>query len=227
MNKIIIIVIVTTLAILQASCLTSLQPLITAGNAIKENRVTGTWQYNNNVFHVEEMTKSKLFSEIKKSIVAKGGEFQPITGKDREDSIYYSKAYMISFKKKGADHYYAAGFTHIGNDLFMDLFPVLLEDSTNQNTSYSPFSIDYAPTFTIAKVEILNNNSMVLKFLNGDFIKQQIAKGNMRIRHQEDKLFESFLVTASTYELTQFLQKYSHDERLFSQENSVTLTRKG
>jgi len=117
MNKIIIIVIVTTLAILQASCLTSLQPLITAGNAIKENRVTGTWQYNNNVFHVEEMTKSKLFSEIKKSIVAKGGEFQPITGKDREDSIYYSKVYMISFEKKGADHYYAAGFTHIGNDL--------------------------------------------------------------------------------------------------------------
>jgi len=76
-------------------------------------------------------------------------------------------------------------------------------------------------------VEILNNNSLVLKFLNGDFIKQQIAKGNMRIRHQEDKLFESFLVTASTYELTQFLQKYSHDERLFNQENSVTLTRKG
>jgi hypothetical protein len=156
------------------------------------------------------------------------GPDNPLAGKDKEDSIWYSKAYLVVIQKTRAYCcYYAAGFTRIGENLFMDLYPVALEDSLNENNSYSRLvRIDQAPTFTIAKAEFTSNNTLVLKFLNGEYIKDQITKGNILIRHEEDKLFGSFLITAPTYDLTQFLSKYGHDERLYSQKNTITLTRK-
>jgi hypothetical protein len=79
----------------------------------------------------------------------------------------------------------------------------------------------------MAKLEIINNNQLNLHFLSGEFIKEQINKGNIRINHESDNLFENLLITASTEQLHQFLKKYGNDQRLFSKENSVTLIRKG
>lgn len=227
-NRIFIIISGIVISILPVSCLTSLQPLTTYETVTKENRAPGIWESNNGFVNVEEMTKSELFNDIKKSIEIRGtGSNKPLSNKDKEDSIWYSKAYMAVIKKDRAYYCYAAGFTHIGDDIYMDLFPLVLEDSANLGKAYYPLNhIDYVPTFSIAKAEFTGNNTLVLKFLNGEFIKEQLKKGNMLIRHEEDKLFGSFLVTASTYDMTQFLAKYGHDERLYSQKNTITLTRK-
>ena len=40
------------------------------------------------------------------------------------------------------------------------------------------------------------------------------------------ELYDTFLITASTNELQQFILKYGKDDRFFSKENSVTLIRK-
>jgi hypothetical protein len=56
---------------------------------------------------------------------------------------------------------------------------------------------------------------------------EQIKSGNMHIKHEQDNLFGSFVITASSYELQQFVIKYSDDERIYSKANSVTLTKKG
>jgi hypothetical protein len=227
MKFLITIVIVTILVITQSSCLTSLQPIVTYENIVKEDRILGNWQYNNQTFRVEEMTKSELYNYITGSIKNKSLNFttHPLTGKSRQDSILFSKAYVVSFTANKVAYYYYAALTHINNNLFMQLYPVVMDDSINENTSFAILSINYQPTFTFAKVEAGSNNIM-LKFLNGDYIKEQIEKGNMRIKHEEDKLFASYLLTPSTYEIKQFLQKYGHDERLYSPKNSVTLTRK-
>jgi len=47
-----------------------------------------------------------------------------------------------------------------------------------------------------------------------------------RIKNETDELYGTFLITASTRELQQFLEKYGNDSRFFNKENSVTLNRK-
>ena len=120
-----------------------------------------------------------------------------------------------------------AALTRVGNSLFFDLIPIVADDPKHQGETGFEYMNYNLPTFSIAKVEIANNQNIQLRFLNGDYIKELIKSGNVRIKHEKDELFETFVVTASSAELRQFLTKYGHDERLFSKENSITLTRKG
>jgi len=151
----------------------------------------------------------------------------PLQGKEKEDSIYYAKAWSVTFKKNGVDYYMAAAITRINDELYMELLPIAVNDQQQPDGSGYELNYDYVPTFTMAKVIINNNESISLKFLNGGYIKEQVMANRLKVSHQMDKVFGTFLVTASTNELRQFLQKYGNDDRLYSDENSVTLTKKG
>ena len=81
-------------------------------------------------------------------------------------------------------------------------------------------------TSTIAKLEWKNNNSLIIHFLDGDYIKQIVLNGNARIKHEYDPLFGTFAITASSDELEQFVEKYGNNENLFKGGNTIILTRK-
>jgi hypothetical protein len=81
-------------------------------------------------------------------------------------------------------------------------------------------------SFSLAKISFVNNN-MMISFLNGDYIKELISSGRVRIKHEKEDLFGSCVITASSDELKQFLEKYGNDDRLYSKNNLITLTRKG
>ncbi|MEJ0101250.1 MAG: hypothetical protein WDO19_01270 [Bacteroidota bacterium] len=80
------------------------------------------------------------------------------------------------------------------------------------------------PSHTIARISF-HNSIMEIKFLNGNFIKNQLEKGAMAVKYESDPLFNTALVTASPVELQQFIAKYGNDERLYSAENTITLTK--
>ena len=80
--------------------------------------------------------------------------------------------------------------------------------------------------YTIARVRFNNSNTLKLDFIDGGFLYDQIKAGRMKIKHESDDLYDTFLITASTNELQQFIQKYGNDDRFFNKENSVTLIRK-
>jgi hypothetical protein len=67
---------------------------------------------------------------------------------------------------------------------------------------------------------------MKLDFIDGGYLYDQIKAGRMKIKNETNEMYDSFLITASTTELQQFLQKYGSDDRFFNKENSVTLIRK-
>ena len=81
-------------------------------------------------------------------------------------------------------------------------------------------------SYTIARVQFTNTSIMKLDFIDGDFLYKQIKAGRMKMKHETDELYETFLITASTSELQQFLEKYGNDNRFFNKENSVILNRK-
>jgi hypothetical protein len=77
----------------------------------------------------------------------------------------------------------------------------------------------------MAKVEIPNDSMLLLKFINGSYVKSLIDNGNIKIKHEEDKMYGMFLITAPSEELQQFLLKYGDDERIYSKENTIILKR--
>ena len=80
--------------------------------------------------------------------------------------------------------------------------------------------------FRSADEDVVRFLFIKLDFIDGDFLYKQINAGRMKLKHETDELYDTFLITASTYELQQFIQKYGNDDRFFDKENSVTLIRK-
>lgn len=214
-------------ALMQSACLTSLHPLVTAESIVSENRVIGNWVADDVAIHISPFKESKSykgFTEMQS--MSKLSSLGAATGLQK-DSIMYEKGYSVRYSKDGVEYALFGALTRIGDGLYFDLIPVLAEDAADRQSEGFEYTNNYLPSFTMARLDIANNNTMTLQFLNGEFIKELLKKGQAGIKHEKNELFETFLVTASSKELQQFIGKYSRDERLFSKENSVTLTRKG
>ena len=82
------------------------------------------------------------------------------------------------------------------------------------------------PGYTIGKVLWQNSNTLKIDFIDGGFLYDQIKANRMKLKHESDDMYNTFLITASTNELQQFIRKYGKDDRFFDKENSVTLIRK-
>ncbi|HEX5653516.1 MAG TPA: hypothetical protein VFX58_10605 [Chitinophagaceae bacterium] len=216
--KSIFIIITCITALFLTSCISSLHPIITADKIITDNRITGSWSSQEGEYLVEPFLKSKFFNEHKSQLFGDS----PPAGKD---SLLLFRSYVITYNKEGIKYELLGALTRIGQNLFMNLIPI--------NSSAMPGSYDNSldppgsiTTYTIAKIEISNNNSLVLHFIDGGFVYDQVIAGRMKIKHEKDDLFDTFIITASTAELRQFLEKYGHDKRIFSKENGYTFTRK-
>jgi hypothetical protein len=207
-----------------SSCLTSLHPITTLENIMREDRVLGTWQNDDGIFRVERFTESELYGFLLLPEHSRKARFGEKPAGENPDTLY-SKGYNIKFQKNGVNYHMFGTVTKISGQSYIDLLPAVVDDEKDRESTGFEYTTDYMPTFTIAKLDI-TNNQLSLHFLNGDFIKQQVRSGNMRINHEINDLFNVFMITATTKELRQFLTKYGHDERLFSKENSITLTRK-
>lgn len=229
MKKIVLAALILGMLI-STSCLTSLQPLVTYDTITEDNRIIGNWQRDDIVFKVEKFELSAIYKEVAESIERKNDDSKkqkPLTEKERQDSILYKHGYSVSYQKDGIAYYMFASLTRINNQTYLQMLPIVIDDPSNPDGSGLDYTFDYLPAMTFAKVEIKNNHTLQLHFPAGGFVQEQIESGNMRVKHASDRQFETFLITASTRDLRSFFEKYGHDERLFRQENSVTLTRKG
>ena len=110
--------------------------------------------------------------------------------------------------------------------LFMNFTPVDMI-STDSTSTITEINFDNRlNSYTIARVQFGTVNTMKLDFIDGGYLHDQIKAGRMKIKNETDELYSTFLITASTRELQQFLEKYGNDSRFFNKENSVTLNRK-
>ena len=197
-----------------SSCLTIMQSLITPDNIITDYRIEGPWsRSDSNNIVVQKFMDSKfkkVFTELK-------GEWKYTA----QDSIFYTKLYVISYREENLSYTWIAGIVKIQGQYFLNLKP---EDILNENEK--DVNVDGEATSSIAKLEWENDNSLILHFLNGDYIKKIILSGKARIRHEYDPLFNTLVITASSAELEQFLTRYGNNQRLFDGGYTVILTRK-
>ena len=200
-----------------SSCLTILQPLATYENIITDRRITGDWtDQESTKIAIQEFLNSPLkeiFSDTNHPKISV------------RDSLFYIRHYSISYLQKGLKYIWVGGLVKIKGNFYLELDPSGCTKGNEE--AYELKSTDYLSSLSIAKLEWENNDSIRIEFLNGNFIKENVINGKMRIRHEYDPLFGTFLVTANSSEITQFLEKYGNNKELFNGGKTIVLSRKG
>jgi hypothetical protein len=200
-----------------SSCLTILQELVTQENIITDSRIEGLW--------IDPDSKSILVQKMLNSKFKPKADELERHDYTYEDSLFFTKIYVISFREMNLDYTWFAGIVKIKDQYYLSLRP---QDclSSNGRETYRLRGNDYLTTGSIAKLEWKNNNSLLLHFFNGDHIKEIVLNGMARIRHEYDPLFDTFVITASSREIEQFLEKYGNNESLFRGGSTIILSRK-
>jgi hypothetical protein len=209
--------------VLLNSCLTSLHNLVTYTSVVSDNRITGNWQHDDMTMKIETVPTSSF---LKKLTAAKvNGEEKKSAYDSKEDSLLYSRSYIIDFTKNNYRYYMVCCLTRIGDDLYADIEPLTAEP-VNKTTASDIDNLfnggSYTTTHSIAKV-IFRGSELELRILNGDFIKERLNNGLRQSDTKRMICFRHTVITASSDELRQFLTKYGNDERLYSSKNTITL----
>ena len=227
MNKLFIVLIIS-LVVMQ-SCVTSLQPLATYNTAIVDDRLAGTWNSDGQDYEVQKFFDSDLFKYIKKEMDKyKGNTDKELSAKEMEDfaPMLYFKSYVIKYTKDKIEYVMFGSMVKLNGQFFINFAAIDINTDKNKGQAFEITSTDRLATHTIARVQFTNFNTVKLDFIDGGFLYDQVKAGRMKIKNERDDLYDTFLITASTDELQQFIQKYGNDDRFFNKENSVTLIRK-
>ena len=222
------IVLVICLVVMQA-CVTSLQPLATYDTAIVDNRLAGTWSSDGQDYEVQKFFDSDLFKYIKKEMDKNKGNTDKVLSNEEMEAFaptLYFKSYIIKYTKDKLEYLMFASMVKLNGQFFMNFAPVGMNTIENTGKALETPATDRLSTHTIARVQFTDANTIKLDFIDGGFLYEQVKAGRMKIKNERDDLYDTFLITASTDELQQFIQKYGNDDRFFNKENSVTLIRK-
>ena len=107
--------------------------------------------------------------------------------------------------------------TKIGSDTYMDFFPYTLKDERVRGR----FGSNFINGHTFAKVNI-KDGQLAIQSFNYDYITQLIKEKRIRLTH-ENLGDDDIILTASTQELRAFIKKYGNDQRLFEDEEYLTV----
>lgn len=207
-----------------SSCITSYHGLVTYDKVITDDRILGTWSYDNMQIEVEPLVKSKIAHELKRGYAKEGGDI--FKGDSKTDSLLYRKSYAFNFKKNGISHHLLCNFIRLNGELFIDIMPILAFEGDTCAFSDKSAEIMYPglkESHTFAKVIFQNGKQVEFKFLSPGFIEKQLTQQHLAIKHEQDEMTGNFLITAASTDLQKFLVKYGKDERLYSKENNIIL----
>src|SRR5258705_6169580 len=202
------------LIVTASSCVTSLQPLVTYNTAIADNRLEGTWRQDEQEYIVQKVFNSDFYKKNKKDFEKSRKENNgQLSEKDKRDSILFSKSYIIMYTKNEIQYLLFGSMIKLNGRVFMNFTPVDMT-STDSSNKETEINLDNRlNSHTIARIEFSNTSTMKLDFIDGDFLYKQIKAGRMKIKNETDELYDTFIITASTNELQQFIQKYGNDDR--------------
>ena len=160
MKKIILPFLILT-SLIQFSCVTSWQPLVTYNTAIANNRLTGTWNSEGQDYIVEKVFDSPAYKSRKDQ------PFTPFIKKGAKDSILYSKSYIIRYTRHKIEYHLFCSMIKINSKIFMNITIVDITDAINgqdvEDLSLSQNWIDRLHTYTIAQVQFSDAKRYIKK----------------------------------------------------------------
>ncbi len=120
--------------------------------------------------------------------------------------------YHLTVSEDGIKEDFAAHLLRLGEDLYLDFFPVEYEICPDF------LSMHLAPSHIFAKVELADEH-IVFHFFDPDWLDELIEKDRIKISHVE--LSDRYLLTAKTEELQKFILKFANDSTTFIEADTL------
>lgn len=199
-------IVVTTLAFLFSGCgFLTFHPIFTPKDLIVDNRLPGKWQNEEGYNEFEPATMAAI-SEIPEKLRPYVNRFYLHTHRSDDGTV---------------DSRNLAFLVKIGNNYFMDLYPLQTEKEKKMDEFFSSHELKL---HRIIKVEFKNGNLKLIDFKD-NYVENLIKSRQVRIRHSfvsettEDEQ-NKMVITASTAELQAFLLKYGDRDEAFENSES-------
>ena len=204
MKKIKVSMILFSVVLCLAGCLTTLHPIFTAKDLITDPRLIGNWEKAKDKTKViYRQPNANELSNLSPALQSEAGKIYMLDEKDEQGDIrstYY--AFMVKLGK-----YY-----------YMDYYPA---SEKERQSADNFFAAHYIPMHSIYRIEFKNSNSFNVQRLDGGYLEKLIKNKQIRIRHEvmEDG---GIFVTAPTAELQQYLIKYSDVPEAYNNDDNYT-----
>lgn len=206
MKKLLIATILVAVVVL-SGCLSALHPLFTESDLAFDPHLVGSWQVgtDDEVYKFERGTPQS-FANLPEGLQKMAG-----------------KAYLLTIESKNTGEEkkkYYAFLARIGKHLYLDYFPA----ETRELQGYADFyKKGFLPMHSFYRFTPgSNSDTITISQFAENYLRQLIDKKQIRIRH-EVRFDGSYVITAPTEELQQYVVKYSDVDEAY--ENNKTCTR--
>jgi hypothetical protein len=196
MKKLFIISAAIVLVATLSGCLATLHPLFTEKDLVFDPRLLGKWREGNNKEH----------TTIERGTVA---SFSQLPEKLRGLA---DRAYVLTQKDDNEEKKYYGFLTRLGKELYLDFYPFENKAQLGYDQFYKQHLVKMHRFYSI---RFYNEDSFAIREFDGDFLKELIDKNQIRLKH-EKRFNGDYVITASTQELQQYVQKYSDVDDAYS-----------
>ena len=207
MKKYIIVVVVIALVTTLTGCLATLHPLFTEKDLVFDPRLIGKWGADDEESFTFEKGTPASFNQLPEHLRQLSGKAYVVTYRDEDDEEEELKFYAF--------------LTKLGNELYLDYYPF----ASNYQMDYSPFYMQHLVRMhSFYRIRFLNDQSFEIGQFNDSFLKGLIDKKQIRIKH-EVRYDGSYVITAPTEDLQQYVLKYGAVPEAYQQESISTYTK--
>lgn len=156
---------------------------------------------------MEHLVEEKTLENMEKGFESIEKAAKKIDSKKFEGTItvHDEKSYKMTVHENDKEDQYIVHLVEIGEDLFLDLYPIV-------KFGGGTFSENYFPVHTFLKVKIFEDR-LDFTFFDLEKLNKLFESNLIRMRHENVE--GSVLITAQPKELQKFLDKYSDDESVF------------
>lgn len=116
----------------------------------------------------------------------------------------YNQAYVVNQVKKEKEAAFLVVPFKVYNETFLDFTPIAFDDSESNSLAMQHL----LKTHSVAKMTRLENNVIQLQWLDEKPISELFNKGQLKLKHETVGVDETLVLTATSEELYQFLQKF-------------------
>ena len=199
MKKLIFITVVTGMIALLSGCLSTLHPLFTEKDLVFDPRLVGTW---------------KEGSDGDGKIIIEQGSASSFGDLPANLQAVANKAYNLTIIDEDGETKYYSFLVRIGKNLYLDYYPA---DNARRKQYDEFFKQHLVKLHSLYRLDSLDSKSFVVSRFKESFLSDLISNKKIRISHEV--LFDgSYLITASTEELQQYVLKYGDTPAAYQDE---------
>ncbi len=220
------IILTLCLVTLNSCIIKSLQPFYTTESLTFQKAFIGEWEDQKkgvwNVISFKEAFEKENKISINKTTDNANFIFSTKLSKEELETYKkYKKGYFVEYVKNEKKAVFIAMPFKIGNQTLIDFIPFDYDDDDTN----SLVSQHLLKTHSVAKLDILKDKQIKITWLDEDIFTNLYENNQMQLKHETIGADKSLVLTASSEELYQFLEKFlkSDIENKWKSDNEFTL----